>query len=514
MPLFWFCLAAIIGIFAASLYRVPQSVLASAVFVFFSGSVFEFYYFKNKYHPLLSHVLFRIPFSLLLCSFLAGMLLFQSNVPDPSSKSLLQYANTIPIKVSGTISSDPTTTSAFISAEVTSDSVLVKGKNYPVTDTLLLLLPSGFNIRYGDRIRLTGKLQRTFKPDALPISSRLARRKIFTEMAFPEIEIISYGNGRRIKTFLYRLRNHAYKTIYSLIPFPESAVLSGILLGKEDRIPKYLWESYLACGTVHIIAISGFNISIIALLITKTFRRFLNWRWAAAASAGAILFYTILVGAEPPVVRAAIMGIIALPAHQIGRRVIGIHNLTITATLMLMNNPFLLWDASFQLSFIATLSLLTIVDPIDSWISEKLGRCFTSQAINKIMPAVTILTSTIAASAAIFPILFNFDAQLSLISLIANFLIIPLQPIIMVMGGLAVLTGMFVPAFGSIFGLLTWPFIFFCNQITIRLSMSRFALMPLPNHAYWAGLFFSIAVLSYASFQQINLFSVPTNFEL
>ena len=509
MPLFWLCLAAITGIFTASFCQMPNLIWISAALICLVGSFLEFSHFRNRNHLLLSQPIFRIPFALILCAFFLGGARFQSTLPIFSPSNLLWYTTNSPTSVTGVIKSDPYRTNNIISAVVHSETIEIGGKEVEVKGDLSLLLPAGFNIKYGDRLTLTGPLKQTFHSDSLPITSRSAQQKLFVRMAFPEVQIISYGNGNKIMDFLYRLREQAHSVIYNLMPFPESSVLSGILLGIDGGIPDYLWNAYRASGTIHIIAISGFNITIIASVISRFFRRLLGRKTSIIVTICGILFYTLLVGADQPVIRAAIMGIIALPAYQIGRRPIGIHNLTLAGVCMLIINPFLLWDISFQLSFMATLALLTLVDPINNRIRQYLEGKVDKDFIDKIMPVIAIFTTTISASVVIFPILFRMNTNLSLTSLFANFLIAPIQPLIMTVGGLAVLFGLIIPPIGNFLGVLAWPFVAFCDHVAIRLSMSSVAVIPLPKYVFWISLLLSVIVLIYSSYRQVFLFSSP-----
>ena len=136
------------------------------------------------------------------------------------------------------------------------------------------------------------------------------------------------------------------------------------------NIPGYLEDAYRTTGTVHIIAISGFNIALITGLVIRLFRRIFKPVWAGILAISAILFYTLLVGAEPSVVRAAIMGSLSIPAYYIGRRIIGINSLTFAAAVMLLLNPLLLWDLGFQLSYLATLGLMVLADPVLKSLSD------------------------------------------------------------------------------------------------------------------------------------------------
>ena len=444
-----------------------------------------------------------------LCAFFLGGARFEGTIPIPSKENLLGYISNNPISLTGVIKSDPFRANNITSAIIKAETIESVGNEVEIRGDLSLILPAGFNIQYGDRLNLTGPLKQTFKAGTLPITSRLARRKSFVKMSFPRIKTLSYGNGNKIMGFIYHLRERAHATIYNLMPFPESSILSGILLGIESGIPEYLWNAYRASGTIHIIAISGFNISVITVFISRFFRQLLGWRGSLAATVCAVILYTLLVGADQPVIRAAIMGLITLPAHHFGRRTIGIHNLTLAGFCMLMANPFLLWDISFQLSFLATLAIITLVDPIDNWIKQKLDRITSDDSIEKIMPVASIFTTTFSASVVIFPILFRMNTEVSMISLFANFLIAPLQPFIMVIGSLAVLFGLVFQPIGNFLGAITWPFVAFCNQVAIRLSMSDTAVVGLPDYVFWISLLLSITILIYSSYSQLLLFSEP-----
>jgi competence protein ComEC len=509
MPLFWFCLAAIIGIFTASFFKLSLTVWISSALICFAIGIFEYIHFRKSYHLLLSRPLFRISFALILCAFFLGGVRFEGVVPAPSPKNLLGHVSEKPVSLTGIVKSYPYRGNDITTAVIKSEAGKISGEEINVEGDLLLLLPAGFNIQYGDRLKLIGPLKQTFSAKVPAFTSRSAQQKIFVKMSFPIVKTLSYGNGNRMMNFIYRLRGRAYETIYNLMPFPESTILSGIILGIESDIPDYLWNAYRASGTVHIIAISGFNISVITVFISRLFRRLLGWKGSLAATICAILFYTLLVGADQPVVRAAIMGIIALPAYYIGRRTIGIHNLTLAGFCMLMFNPFLLWDISFQLSFLATLAILTLVDPINNWIKLKLDGKISFDSITRIMPIVSIFTTTFSASVAVFPIIYKISTYASMISLFANFLIAPLQPLIMTLGGLAVLFGLVFQPIGSFLGIIAWPFVAFCNQVAIRLSMSEAAVIQLPEFTFWISLFLSISILVYFSCLQVISYSQP-----
>ena len=119
-------------------------------------------------------------------------------------------------------------------------------------------------------------------------------------------------------------------------------------------------DAFRTTGTTHIIAISGFNIALIAGALLLLFQRVLGRRRATLPAIAGVILYTVLVGAAPSVVRAAIMGSILILGSHLGRRSDTLVSLVVAAVLMTMHEPIVLWDVGFQLSFLATAGLATI----------------------------------------------------------------------------------------------------------------------------------------------------------
>lgn len=470
---------------------------------------FEYKSYKNNKHPLISNSVFKIPFACLFLGLCFGGMRFQSSIPIPSSTNILGYINAEPISLTGVVKTDPIKSNDFTTAVVRSEFVTIGGKKFSVKGDVSIILPAGFDIRYGDRLSVFGKLSKTYKNDLQLTRSYLAQNKIFTQMAFPETEVLSYENGNRIIDVLYQFRERAHRIIFNNIPFPESALLSGILLGIETEIPEYLWDSYQATGTIHIIAISGFNITVITLLVFRIFRKLVGWKWTLPATISTIILYTLLVGADPPVVRAAIMGVVALMGHQIGRRTVSIYTLVLAAVTMLLVNPFLLWSVSFQLTFLATLALFTIVEPLDKWIKYLCENFLSENIIRFVIPVFSLFTTTLSVTVIIFPILYKLNPAISTVSLLANFFIAPIQPAIMLLGAIAVFSGFYIGPSLNVFAMVVWPIIYFCNQIAIRLSISNSVIIPLPKFAFWISLAISILLVVYFSYQNILALSRP-----
>ena len=507
MPLFWICLAVITGIAAAPFVSVPESIILILIIISLLLAFTERKISRSQQHPLLNNALFKIPFAMIFFGILAGIYLFQSALPDITERNIAYYSGHSDMTVIGVVNADPRQTSRYTTATVKCEEITIDGATQPVRGKMRVSLPQGFYLAYGDRIQMQGNIESTIDTGQLPITSHEGREKIFVEMDFPEVEVLSSHAGNPIISMLFRTREQANEIIFDMVPFPESAVLAGILLGLDTSIPEYLWNGYRASGIAHIIVISGFNISIIAMMLLRFLEGKVREKFQIPFVISMVFLYTILVGADIPVVRAAIMATIGLPAKRIGRKTIGIHNLTLAATLMLILNPFLIWDMSFQLSFLATLALLILADPLTQWVLRLIYK--DEEARDRPHLFLELITTTLCAAFVVFPIIFPLTGTLSLSSIPANIVVAPLQPMIMLLGGSAVLAGLVFPFVSRILGVIVWPLIAACNQIALRLSVHPASLVYLPVWVYWVSLAGVTFILLFFLYKQIVELTKP-----
>jgi competence protein ComEC len=335
-------------------------------------------------------------------------------------------------------------------------------QSLPVKGLVLAKVSPGGEWQYGDRLRLTGKLETPPEEEAFSYREYLARQGVYSTITPTEVSLIAAHQGNPAWAALYKLKHYALGTVYRIFPDPEASLMAGILLGVESGIPAEVQAAFQATGTSHVIAISGFNIAILAGLFTLLFSRLLGrWRGAVVAALG-IAFYTLLVGAAASVVRTAIMGWISILAAQMGRRQNGLNSLAAVAAIMAVFNPFLLWDVGFQLSFLATLGLILYADPIQGAFDRLAGRLST--------PVGEYLLLTLAAQILVIPVMAYHFQTLSLTMLIANPLVLPVQPAVMILGGLATLAGMIWQPSGQLLAYLAWPFIAYTIRVVEGLS--------------------------------------------
>lgn len=221
-----------------------------------------------------------------------------------------------------------------------------------------------------------------------------------------------------------------------LLPEPQASLLNGILWGERARMPRDFYESLRRTGTLHVIALSGMNITILVNLISKI-TLFLGRKKSCLLSLGLIVVFIWFVGAPVSAIRAGIMGSLSLLAVYFGRKDWAILSLILAAGIMLMVNFSWLTNIGFQLSFLATLGIILFAGAIPR---EK-------GAIGEIKYQFkTDLRTTLAAQVFTLPIiLYNFK-QLSLIAPLTNVLVLWVVQYIMVLGFML-----------SVVGLVFWP---------------------------------------------------------
>jgi competence protein ComEC len=344
----------------------------------------------------------------------------------------------------------------------------------PVRGRILARIPPDSSLRYGDRVIVRGALEQPPIDGSFSYRDYLARRGVHAYISWAEFEFVSAGQGSPVYAGIDALRRRGLVVLARLFPEPEASLLSGILLGVESGIPRPVSEAFKSTGTSHIIAISGFNMAIVAGLFASLFGRLLGNRSGAAAALVAISIYTILVGANAAVVRAAIMGGLALFARQVGRRQDGLNSLAAVAAGMCIFNPLFLWDVGFQLSFAATLGLVLYAQPLAGWFSGLAGRVIPMNRARQLAgPVGEYVLFTFAAQITTLPVLAYHFGRVSLVSLLANPLILPAQPAVMIVGGLALILGLVWLPLGMVASWFAWPF----AAYTIRM-VEAFAHFP------------------------------------
>ncbi len=329
-----------------------------------------------------------------------------------------------------------------------------------VSGILLVRVKPDDTWRYGDRLVVTGKIETPPEAEGFSYRDYLARRGVYSLISFGEAAVMERGGGNPLLAGIYALRGRAHETLHRLYPDPAASLLAGILLGLDNGLPAELQQAFRDTGTAHIIAISGFNITILSAVVLSALGRLFGRRaggWLAGLAIGA---YTILVGADPAVVRAAIMGLGAILLRDARRPGAALNMLALTAALMALANPGVLGDAGFQLSFAATLGLVRFSDPLARGFGRAASRYLRISTVQRITPVVTdAVLLSLAAQIATLPVSLVHFGRISLSSLLVNPLILPVQPAVMILGGISLVAGLAWPPLGELMALPVYPFV-------------------------------------------------------
>ena len=397
-----------------------------------------------------------------------GALRYQSARLDPGPQDLAWYNDqSEPLEVIGVIVRPPDVRDTHVQAVIAVEQINAAGAEpVPAAGKLLAYLPTTETWAYGDRVRVWGQLNTPPVDQEFSYRDYLARKGIYSYMPYTAADRLEGGQASPILGALYAFKQRGLERIYTYLPDPEASLVAGIVLGVESGIPDDVDQAFKDTGTTHVIAISGFNITIVSSLFAMLFGRMLGPRRGAVAALLAISLYTVLVGGDAAVVRAAIMGGLSLFARQVGRRQHGLNSLGFTAALMTGFNPQILWDIGFQLSFAATLGLVLYAQPWEEALRAWLTNRFSADAARRLTgPISEYLLLTLAAQLITFPLIVYHFGRLSLSSLPANVAILPAQPPVMNLGGLSVLLGEVWRPLGQALAYAVWPFVAYTIRV-------------------------------------------------
>jgi len=348
------------------------------------------------------------------------------------------------------------------------------GTAYEVSGKVQVYTRADTGIRYGDTISVYGLLETPPEYEGFSYRAYLARDDIHSFLYSRDTRLLDRSWAHPIRNLLFQFRSRAHSTVQALYPDPEASLLSGILLGIEGGISDEMMEAFRRTGTSHIIAISGFNITIIAAVFLNSLSSALGKRAGLLTAGAAVGLYTILVGADAAVVRAALMVSVSLLARLLGRQNFGYSALAAAVFVMTLVDPDIIHDVGFQLSAAATLGLLFYGPLLEKWFRGVADQFLTAKTAAAVVPPVNdFVLLTLAAQLTTLPFTIGSFQQISLISFVVNPIILPLQPGVMIMGGVSVLVGMVIQPAGQLAAWITLPFL----RTTIR-TVSFFADLP------------------------------------
>lgn len=289
---------------------------------------------------------------------------------------------------------------------------------------------------YAQRIEVIGTLE----------PSLTENKKLKYGLYYPKISILKNEESMpfwvRARRKIIDFREGLELVLERALPEPHASLLSGIIFGVRANIPAEFLQKLEKTGTIHIMAASGFNISVVAGFLISFFVWFFKRRVALLFSFLGILVYTLMAGASPAVVRAAIMGGLTYLAQFLGREREAVWALVLTAWVMIFFNPLIVFEIGFQLSLAATAGILFVLPLWEKW------RFFGENLMGKEVGL------TLAAQIGVLPIILYHFGSIDLFSPVVNGLIGPMVPYLMSFGAVTAAGGLVGEGLGR---LISWP---------------------------------------------------------
>jgi competence protein ComEC len=384
---------------------------------------------------------------------------------------IARYVDSGYAQLTGMITRDADPRDSYTNLRIGAETIRQEDQTLNTQGLVLVQAPRYGEYAYGDRVRVSGQLLTPPEFDDFSYRDYLARRGIHAMIPNAQIDILAHDQGRPWYAAMYDLKNRAHRTINRLLPSPQAPLLSGILLGVESEISADVRDAFSRTGTAHIIAISGANIIVVIRVLMGMLKPAFGERRAGWIALGGVGVYAVFVGADPAVVRAAIMGGLALLAAQSGRKAYGLTSLAFAIWLMTLWNPLTLWDVGFQLSVAATAGVVLFGDMFTQYLENGLRRGLARDTARHVARWLSEpVAISLAAQLTTTPLMLVYFGNVSPISILANILIVPVQSYIMTLGWLAVSLGLIWPVLGEPVAWVVWIPLTYTLDIARRLS--------------------------------------------
>jgi competence protein ComEC len=340
------------------------------------------------------------------------------------------------------------------------------------------------NLSYGDFLVLEGRL---FRPVNFNLGARFGYADYLKNQGIYFIFSVKKNNllkvvGKNRANFFISVSFKAKKAIQEIIrknlPSVESGILEAFILGERSRLPREINNLFVQTGTVHILAISGFNVGIvifIVLILLKFLRISRSPR--VILTILFIIIYAIITGSQPSVIRASIMAIVILIGILLQRESDIYNSVSFAAIIILMLNPKALFDVGFQLSFLSVISIVWLEPKIE----KPILKLFNSKSKALIL-VVRSLSVSLAAWLGVAGLVLYYFSIFSPVTILANLFIVPFSSLIVALGFCLIILGGIFPAIAFIFSgslKLCLDFLVYAVWLFHRLPASFFYLRPI-----------------------------------
>ena len=224
--------------------------------------------------------------------------------------------------------------------------------------------------RQGDALRLAGEIEAPRRTGDFDFPRYLAKQGVGSVMAFPRMELHGTGQGPWLDRALFTARSEIAGALGRVLPEPQASLAQALTVGVRSDLPSDVVRSFRDSGAAHLLAISGLHVGMALMMTLALARRFVpRPRWLLfMLPLLAVWGYAMLAGLPPSAQRAAVMATFYLAALYFGRQRHGITALMLAALVLTAVDPGMLWEVSFQLSFLAMTGIVVVAP----WITERI----------------------------------------------------------------------------------------------------------------------------------------------
>ncbi len=303
-------------------------------------------------------------------------------------------------------------------------------------------------LHYGDHIILQGKLHRAFEDkenSSFSYRDYLARKGIQNVLSVKKdgfLKVMASRRGSAFKRFSLSVKQKLKSIFDEHLTANESGLMKALLLGDRDGIPDHISDLFMQTGTAHILAISGLHIGIIAFCLFLLLRAtLLPRRIQYLVIMCFLIFYAFLTGARPSVVRATTMAVIFLMGFLLEREVDGLNSLCFAVILLLLFNPFLLFDIGFQMSFASVFSIIMFFPKLRDYAAKwpLIHRYKVTQGLWQ------LIAVSFSAWIGVAGLIAYYFKIITPVTIIANLIIIPLVVGVVALGLSMLVSGLIIP---------------------------------------------------------------------
>ena len=399
---------------------------------------------RKRGHSLFPFLLFPL--------FLLGILAMNVYLyPHPGNDHIRNFHGPEKITVEGMVSDNPQVSPEKTDLLVSASRIIINDRYLPVSGRVLLNIREPFPFHYGDYIRFHSRIRLPHNfgnPGGFEYEKYLRIRGILARAFVKDATgfvILRKETGNAFRTRIERFRSLIRKSILDTSPGTDGKIIQAMILGDQKEIPNEVMEKFNRTGTTHIIAISGFNVGIVAVFSLFMIRLILKSseylllrcnvvRISTLFAIFIVIFYTFIAGSGISVVRASIMVVLFMVAILINRERDLYNTLALAALVILIVAPYSLFDISFQLSFVAVASLLFLTPRLTALLpappmleassmahDDRLKR-YGKKALHA---GIIFFFASLSATLGTLPLILFYFNRLSVVTLAANLVVVP-----------------------------------------------------------------------------------------